>query len=60
MSTLLNPSAAARIKAAFETCDLVAKTVRNRRRAIKPKPKTAPTRGTVVYERGTLRVVEPV
>lgn len=60
MSTLLDPSAAARVKAAFDACELVAKTVRERRRVCKPKPKAAPARGRVVYERGTLRVVEPV
>lgn len=59
MSTLLNPRAVARIKAAFDTCELVAKTVRARRhRVSRPQPKPAPARGTVVYERGALRVVE--
>ena len=62
MSTLLKPSAVARIKAAFDTCELVAKTVRDRRRVNKPKPqaRTAPARGSIVYEHGTVRVVEPV
>jgi hypothetical protein len=61
MSTLLKPSAAARIKAAFDTCELVAQTVRDRR-VIRPKPQAqaAPTRGSIVYEHGTARVVEPV
>lgn len=62
MSTLLKASAAARIKAAFDTCELVAKTMRDRRRVIEPKPQTraAPARGSIVYEHGTVRVVEPV
>jgi hypothetical protein len=56
MSSLLNPRAAARIKAAFDTCELVAKTVQARRRAAKAKPKAA-QRGTIVYERGVVRLV---
>jgi len=57
MSSLLNPRAAARIKAAFDTCELVAKTVQARRRAAKAKPKAVQQRGTMVYERGAVRLV---
>ena len=56
MSSLLNPRAAARIKAAVDTCELVAKTVQARRRAAKARPK-ASQRGAVVYERGAVRLV---
>jgi hypothetical protein len=58
MTSLIDPRAAARIKAAFDTCELVARTVSARRRAGKPKPKAAPRRGGLAYERGALRVVE--
>jgi hypothetical protein len=56
MNSLLNPRAAARIKAAFDTYELVAKTVQARRRAAKAKPKAA-QRGAMLYERGTGRLV---
>lgn len=62
MSTMLNPRAVARIKAAFDTCELVAQTV-VRRRAILAKPKApiargaAPARTKMVYERGSVRLV---
>jgi hypothetical protein len=57
MTSLLHPRAAARIKAAFDTCELVARTVQARRQIHKVKPKAAPTRNTMVYERGNVRVV---
>lgn len=62
MSTMLNPRAVARIKAAFDTCELVAQTV-VRRRAVLAKPKapiaraSAPARTKMVYERGSVRLV---
>jgi hypothetical protein len=58
MSSLLHPRAAARIKAAFDTCELVARTVQSRRQ-IKRKllPKAGAKRTTMVYEGGTVRVV---
>lgn len=62
MSTMLNPRAVARIKAAFDTCELVAQTV-VRRRAIQAEPKAPiaranpPTRTKIVYERGGVHLV---
>ena len=56
MTSLLHPSAAARIKAAFDTYELVARTMKARRGLDKPKPKAAPARGPIVYERGAVRV----
>jgi hypothetical protein len=58
MSSLLHPRAAARIKAAFDTCELVARTVQSRRQILrKLRPKAAPKRNTMVYDGGTVRVV---
>ena len=58
MSSLLNPRAAARIKAAFDTCELVARTVKARHQIVrKLRPKAAPKRNTMVYDGGTVRVV---
>jgi hypothetical protein len=56
MSSLIDPRAAARIKAAFQTYELVARTV-HKRRVARLKPKAAPTRSTMVYERGAVRLV---
>ena len=42
MSSLLNPRAVERIKAAFDTCELVARTVQARRQIVrKLRPKAA-------------------
>lgn len=57
MTSLVHPRAAARIKAAFDTCELVVQALHRRRRAGKAEPKAAPTRSTMVYERGAVRVV---
>jgi hypothetical protein len=58
MTSLVDPRAAARIKAAFDTCELVVQAVQTRRvRLGKAKPKAAPTRSTMIYEGGTVRVV---
>jgi hypothetical protein len=57
MTDLIDPRAAARIKAAFQTYELVARTVHKRRVARVIKPKATPTRGTMVYERGAVRLV---
>ncbi|HEX2112822.1 MAG TPA: hypothetical protein VHM01_00305 [Alphaproteobacteria bacterium] len=56
MSSLIDPRAAARIKAAFQTCELVARTV-HKRRIARTKTKAAATRSTMIYERGTVRLV---
>ena len=56
MSSLLHPSAAARVKAAFDACELVARTVSARRRAAKAKPKAPAPRSTMIYERDSVRV----
>ena len=55
MSSLLDPNAAARIKAAFDTCELVARTVAARRRA--PQAKAPAPRSTMIYEAGTVRIL---
>lgn len=57
MSSLLHPSAAARVKAAFDTCELVARTVSARRRAAKAKPQAPGPRSTMIYEGSTVRVL---
>jgi hypothetical protein len=57
MSSLLHPNAAARIKAAFDTCELVARTVSARRRAAKAKPQAKAPRSKMIYEAGTVRVL---
>jgi hypothetical protein len=58
MTSLVDPRAAARIKAAFDTCELVVQAVQTRRARLgKVTPKAAPTRTTMIYERGTVRIV---
>jgi hypothetical protein len=57
MTSLVDPRAAARIKAAFDTCELVVQAVQTRRARLgKVTPKAAP-RTTMIYERGTVRIV---
>jgi hypothetical protein len=57
MTDLIDPRAAARIKAAFQTFELVARTVHKRRLGRVIKPKATPPRGTMVFERGAVRLV---
>ena len=60
MTRLVDPRAAARIKAAFDTCELVVRALRARRLGpgkAKAKPKAAPARTKMVYEGGTMRIV---
>lgn len=57
MTSLLNPRAAARIKAAFETYTLVARAVATRQRARKLRAKASPARRKLVYERGAIRII---
>lgn len=59
MTALVHPKAAARVKAAFDLYELVARTRARVRRgpAGRPAPESAPARSTMIYDGGTVRVV---